>query len=247
MDTFITQIKDQCHRNLMDSDRDDPFGGYSYLRGRGVTEEQMLTFQLGIGRANTWSPKSLRNTPNGKMFNRQFRGTLEGQIVIPIWNASGKLRGLETRLWEETESRKYTQYWLDTWTEDAVFLGLPDALEAIWETGVVYLVEGMFDFFPVQRVFPNTLCTLTAKVMFSQYRFLQRYCKHVVFVYDRDTKGRDVMQDAMDRYNVRGRDGFTAHTLTYPAKDPGQLYENLGIKKFERLLKRKSESFNLYL
>jgi len=231
----------------MAEDPDDPFGGYAYLRGRGVTEEQIKLFQIGIGPREVWTPKELRDTVDGKMFNRQFRGTMDGQIVFPVWNATGKLRGIETRLWEETATRKYTQYWRAAWKEDAVFLGMPGALESIWETGTVYIVEGMFDFFPVQRVFPNTLCTLTAKVMYSQYRFLQRYCRHVVFMFDMDEKGRTTTDEALERYNVGGRDGFLAHRLTYPAKDPGELYEKWGISRFERYLNRQSDGFNLYL
>ena len=248
MEKFLTELVERSHQALLSDDPDDPFGGYAYLRGRGVTDEQIALFKLGIGpRGKMWAPLELKDTVDGKMFNRQFRGSMEGQITIPIWNPSGKLRGVETRLWEETEDRKYTQYWLEAWREDAVFLGIPAALEAIWETRTVYLVEGMFDFFPVQRVFPNTLCTLTAKVMWSQSRFLQRFCRHVVFLYDMDSKGQEAAAAAMDRANIAGHDGYLAHRLMYPAKDPGELYERWGFSRFERYLRDRSDRLNLYL
>jgi len=247
MESFLTDLIKSSHEELMTTDPDDLFSGYAYLRGRGVTEEQMKLFQIGVGPSEAWAPHKLRKTPDGKMFNRQFRGTMEGQITFPVWNSSGVLRGVETRLWEETQFRKYTQYWLESWQEDSTFLGCPAALESIWETGVVYLVEGMFDFFPVQRVFPNTLCTLTAKVTEAQQRFLKRYCKHVVFMFDMDQKGKEISGKSLDKYNVSNNRGFSAHQLIYPAKDPGELYEKWGIVRFDKYLKRKADSFNLYL
>jgi DNA primase len=246
MEAFLTDLVDQCHRNL-DIEDEDPFGGYAYMRGRGVTDEQIKLFRLGIGPSKVWAPHDLKDTRDGKLFNRQFRGSMEGQLVFPLYNPMGTLRGIETRLWEETEKRKYTQYFMESWREDCVFLGMPQALPSIWETKTVYLVEGMFDFFVVQRVFPNTLCTLSAKVMATQYRFLQRWCRHVVFIFDSDEKGREVTQKALERYNVDTRDGFMAHDLRIPTKDPCSLYESWGFDRFKRHLQTQSDRLGLYL
>lgn len=237
----------EASKARMDFGDEDLFGGYAYLRGRGVTDSQICEFGIGIGPDVVWAPKKLRETPDGKKFNRQFKGSMEGQLTFPIYNPMGKLRGVETRLWEETKTRKYSQYWLSSWKEDAVFLGLPNALPAIWETGTVFLVEGVFDFFVVQRVFPNTICPLAARVMRTQHRFLLRWCRHVVFMFDSDEKGREFMDEALDRYNRSVSEGFVAHSLKYPAKDPGQLYQNWGFDRFERFLKRQADRLNLYL
>jgi len=247
METFLSNIVQLCHENLLQEDQDDPLSGFAYLRGRGVTIEQIQEFKIGYGLPNIWTPKELRDTPDGKKFNQQFRGSLEGQVTFPIWNSVGKLKGLETRLIEETETRKYTQYWLTSWKEDAVFLGLPSVIPHIWDTGVVFLVEGMFDFFPAQRILPNTLCTLSAKVMASQYRFLQRYCKHVVFMFDCDEKGIQFSTEAMDKYNIDTRDGFMAHRIVFPTKDISQLYETWGFNRFQEYLKTQVDKMNLYL
>ena len=172
---------------------------------------------------------------------------MEGQLTFPIYNQVGKLRGVETRMWEETEKRKYSQYWLSSWKEDAAFLGMPAAIPSIWETGTVFLVEGVFDFFAVQRVFPNTLCPLAAKLMWTQQKFLQRWCRNVVFMFDTDAKGREFTGKALDRYNVADSEGFMAHRLIYPAKDPSELYQKWGFPRFDRYLKQQADRLNLYL
>jgi len=226
---------------LMDYEDEDPFGGYAYLRSRGVTDEQIRTFTLGLGPKAVSMPP---DTDDGARFNKQYRGTLNGNVVLPLYNSSGTLRGIETRLWEE---RKYSQYYLDGWKEDAVFLGLPHALASIWETGTVFLVEGAFDYFPVQRVFPNTLCPLTAKLTDTQTRFLHRYARNVVFLFDRDAKGIGYSTRVMEQYNHTGTDRFLVHQLAYPAKDPGALYEAWGPDRFSSYLRRQADGLNLYL
>jgi len=128
-----------------------------------------------------------------------------------------------------------------------VFLGLPQALEAIWATRAVFLVEGVFDFFVVQRVFPNTLCPLAARIMWTQHRFLERWCRYVVFMFDTDEKGRNFTEGAIERYNVSTRDGFMVHRMAYPAKDPSALYDQWGYPRFERFLQDQASKLNLYL
>lgn len=217
-------------------------GGYSYLRSRGVTDEQIKLFRVGLG------PKTARlpeESETGKRFNRQYRGTLEGRVIIPLYNCSGALRGILTRAWEE---RMFSTFYLDGWEEDAVLFGMPQNLQAIWETKTVFLVEGSFDFFPVQRVFPNTLSPLTAKLSQNQLRFLRRWAKNVVFLFDRDKKGMEYASKAVERFNVvGGEEGFMVHRLPYPAKDPGALYEMWGATKFAAHLRRQADGMNLYL
>jgi DNA primase len=241
MEKFLQDLVDHAH-SLVDFDDDDPLGGYAYLRGRGVSDDQIRTFKLGFG------PKSIKapeDTEDGRRFNRQYRGSMAGSVVMPLYNPSGTLRGFETRMWEE---RKYSHFMIEGWKEDAVFLGTPQVLDVVWQTQTVFLVEGMFDFFPVQRVFPNTLSPLTAKLTHAQLRFLRRWAKNVVFLFDRDTKGMNYSNKLIDQYNVTGDEGwFYVHRMNYPAKDPGQLYELMGVSRFEAHLRRQADGMNLHL
>ena len=237
----LQALVDQAH-SLLDTDDDDPLGGYAYLRGRGVSDDQIRQFKIGIGPDRVQMPE---DTLDGKRFNAQYRGTMHRKIVIPLYNTSGTLRGVLSRSWEE---RQFSFFYLEGWKEDALLFGMPNALQAIWDTRTVYLVEGAFDFFPVQRVFPNTLSPLTAKLTHTQLRFLRRWVKNVVFLFDRDEKGMSYSSKIIDSYNVQGAGmDFSAHRLPYPAKDPGALYEMWGYARFQDHLRRQSEGLNLYL
>lgn len=244
MITYLSNLIEKSHQNLLEDMDSTFFSGYAYLRGRGVTDEQIHFYKLGLGLNIV---KCNIKSSEGVKFNKQFYGTMKGQVIIPLYNSLGKLRGIETRYIESTHTRKYTQYFLSNWKEDAVFLGLPYSLKNIWDTQTVYLVEGMFDFFPVQRVFPNTLCTLSARVMYTQYRFLCRYCKHVVFLFDRDDKGISVVDDQLDRYNIDQSKGYHVHRISFPTKDIGEFYEKRGYEYFRSYLIQQSSRLNLYL
>tara|TARA_B100000745_G_scaffold300393_1_gene254186 strand:+ start:2681 stop:3463 length:783 start_codon:yes stop_codon:yes gene_type:complete len=246
MRAFLGTLVDQCHQRVWEG-QDDYLSGYAYLRSRGVTDAQIDLFKIGVGPSEkVWPPYDIKDGVNSTKFREQFKGTLEGQLVFPVYNTRGTLRGIETRRWYDTKYRKYTQYFLSDWKLDAVFLGLPQALPSIWESETVYLVEGMFDFFVVQRVFPNTLCTLTARVSWEQQRFLKRWCRNIVFLFDSDQKGREAAQKARERYNTDDSE-LLAHQIMVPAKDPSEYYKQAGFERFARYLRQQSRSLNLYL
>ena len=71
----------ECAHALIDYEDDDPLGGYAYLRGRGVTVDQIKMFKIGIGSPSVKMPD---NTDDGSRFNRQYRGSMSGNIVFPI-------------------------------------------------------------------------------------------------------------------------------------------------------------------
>jgi DNA primase len=236
MDSYLSDLISQCHQNLLDSDKDDPFGGYFYLRGRGVSDFQIDQFNIGLGYSNV---------KGDSKFNYVFNGSLKNYIVVPLYNASGKLRGLETRTFDDT--KKYVQFYLDGWKEDAVCLGFPYTLESIWESETVFLVEGMFDFFPLQRIFPNVLSPLSAKVTPTQNRFLQRFCKNVVYMFDMDTKGDETSKDLISKSNIYGYKGYKSHRFKFPAKDIGEMYDKMGYDRLKKFIESEVNKLNLYL
>jgi DNA primase len=235
MRAYLTDIIQACHESV-DIDDEDPCSGYAYMRGRGITDEQIQSFRLGVGISKL--PRLSDTSEDAERFKRQFRDTLSGQIIIPLYAPDGTLMGLETRLYDDSSTRRYTQYYLSEWVQDPVFLGTPQALPSIWESKTAILTEGVFDLFVVQRVAPNVICPLTARVSPIQNRFLTRWCDKVVFMFDSDMKGRSYTQSMMDK-NIQGADGYDVYTLKYPAKDPSALYQKVGYHKFSQMIQSK--------
>ena len=107
----------------------------------------------------------------------------------------------------------------------------------------MYLVEGGFDLFPVQRVFPGVIATLTAKVERNLLRVLRRLVTRIWIGYDADNTGRREIarfeKDYGHEFEVRG--------IHYPrvpmtgtdklTKDPGDLWETWGDVPFQEFLR----------
>ena len=64
MEQALAELVDLAHSRI-DYDDDSFEGGYSYMRGRGVTDEQIRKYKLGIGPSVIWAPQDLRETPDG--------------------------------------------------------------------------------------------------------------------------------------------------------------------------------------
>lgn len=206
------------------------------LWARGVSDSQIHDFQVGhVGRKLPdidypaefveWSWKGRR---------------IEDCYVFPLTNPLGELKGVQFRA-VDRDKKNYADYFLGR-PDEAIMFGAHQAMPYIWETSTITATEGVFDFFPVQRVFPNTVATMTARFNEEFVRLLRRLVKTVYLVYDNDKTGREAVERFI-RYN--GKD-FTTHVLQYPrvltaagkpVKDPGDLWELWGDERFAAFLR----------
>ncbi len=115
---------------------------------------------------------------------------------------------------------------------DAVFFGMTyEALEAIWNTKTVYLTEGIFDHFPVQRMFKNSLCCMTAKVSRQQVQFLYRFVDHINILFDMDDPGKELGKALEKKLKTKEVTRFKL-----PNHDISQLWEDWGEVRFQQFL-----------
>jgi DNA primase len=176
-------------------------------------------------------------------FRKKYKGTslLDDSYVLPLTNPAGETTGVQFRA-VSRETKGYSDYF--TSRLEPTLLGLGQAIPHIWETGKVCLVEGGFDLFPVQRVLPYTVPTLTAKVTELLARWLHRMVHTVILFYDNDSAGRAATSDFLKGY----QDDFEIRVIEYPVgvrlmnqrpvKDPADLWEVWGDDKFSSYLKR---------
>jgi DNA primase len=192
------------------------------LLSRGVSEDQIQLFQVGYlnkvlpqGMPKeflSWSKKGLK---------------LDDVFVFPLTTACGEVQGLQFRH-VIRERTGYMDYFLGS-CEPCLF-GLHQAVKAMWETQSVYLVEGVFDLFPIQRAVPFVVSTITSYTTQETVRLLKRFVKRVWLGYDMDEPGRKGCSSFQFRY---GKD-FDVRIVSYPRvegktiKDPGDLWEARG-------------------
>jgi DNA primase len=194
---------------------------------RGADDTQIALYRLGY--INKTLPEA--DLPPGFLRWSSNGEKLVDSFVLPLTNALGEIKGFQFRS-VDREVRGYMDYFSDE--TEAVLFGLGPAVDAMWGTGRAVLVEGAFDLFPLQRIAPDTVATLTARVAPQFARLLMRLVRQVFLSYDLDSAGRLGMSKFIRTY---GKDFDEVTIIEYPqvttvdgkvAKDPSEIWEAWG-------------------
>lgn len=165
---------------------------------------------------------------------------LEDSFVLPLTNALGQVKGLQFRR-VDPDKKGYYDY--TPFSDEPATFGLAQAMPHIWQTEATFLVEGVFDVFPIQRIQPNVIPVLTNRLSESMGRALKRLVTDLWLAFDMDKKGRE----AVRRTSWDFRDDFSIHDVRFPTpmsldrrcrvKDPSELWEVLGDDLFKVVLR----------
>lgn len=207
------------------------------LYGRGVTDEQIQLFQIGhlTGPVEGGVPGD---------FARWVQRAGDS-YVLPLTNVLGEIKGIQLRR-VDREQRGYDTWQIDD-GEPALF-GLGQAMPHVWRTGTIFLVEGAFDLFPVQRAVPYTVSTLTAWVGSSVVRLLRKLVRRVWLGYDMDPTGRRACSNFQNQHPE-----FETLLVVYPratladgtpAKDPSDYWEAWGDSRLTKYLRSTMETLD---
>lgn len=206
------------------------------LWARGVDDDQIAKYRLGY--LNRHLPEI--DLPKDFLSWSGHGEKLVDSYVLPITNLLGEVKGLQFRAVDRGVGG-YMDYFSDE-TEPA-FFGLGEAAQAMWDREEVVLVEGGFDLFPIQRVVPATVATLTARVTEQFARLLRRIVKRVYISYDRDKRGQQGTSHFIRYY---GKGFEVAKPIEYPevkmidgkiAKDPNEIWEAWGDERLDAHLR----------
>ena len=200
------------------------------LWGRGCTDEQIALYRVGY----------LPGIPSGIDYPKEFVAwarvghKLEDVFVLPLTNSLGQVKGVQFRH-VERKAKGYTDYFVAK--DEPAYFGLAQAMPSVWESKRALLVEGAFDLFPVQRIFPFAIPTMTSTVSSAFLRFLRRNVREVWFGYDMDSAGR---KGALEFVKEHRQEFERVRTPQFPtirfsdgkrAKDPSDLWEAIGDEK----------------
>lgn len=221
-----------AHASLTTSDRES-------LWRRGVSDEQIDTFQMGI-LPGAMLPATVAAPPKFQAWWAVHRERFRNPLVFPLTSTLGSVHGLQFR--DLDPKRKGYMDYFECKEEPALF-GLAQAMPHVWVTDAVWLVEGVFDLCPVQRHVPNVISTLHAGVSNQLRRLLHRVARKLVVAYDMDSTGRKVSNDmARDL-----RDVFDVKVVCFPrvrlptgntTKDPNDLWSVWGDKPLGEFIER---------
>jgi DNA primase len=155
-----------------------------YLKSRGVSSKQVREYRLGL-------------TPTKVNIEGHEGVYLVGnRIVIPMIDEYHRVRGFCLRS-ISTPGSKNSHHKIYTGDSKGYLYGIHNAVEHMYRTGSVLVVEGPFDLFAVQPYFPACVAMLTSNLSKKQREILKRYVKHIYFVPDNDPTGRDSKEQAL--------------------------------------------------
>ena len=212
-----------------------PDAALDVLLSRGVSEEQVISHQLG------WYDGIHTEEAPQAFLDWKARSDLKDTFVFPLTTVQGVYGGLQFRYVDRARKGYNDFFWI---SDELVTLGFHLVAPEIWEARKVFLVEGSFDYFPTQRHIKYTLPCMTARANTDILRWIRRLgVDEVVVGFDSDTtgdRGRKGVADALREEPIRVTD------LKWPklavgegkySKDPGDLWELRGEAKFVSFLR----------
>lgn len=207
------------------------------LWSRGVSDAQIESFRIGC----------LNQLPPSIEVPRDFFGMtrggqrLDGVFVLPLTNVLGQIRGLQFRH-VDRETAGYLTYYATR--DEPVYFGLGQAMERTWATNAVWVVEGGFDLFPIQRVVANVFAALTIGTSEALARLLRRLVTTVWLAYDNDKAGLEASSYFKRAYGSYFEE---VHQVKLPrvkvsegkyTKDPNELWEVWGDSQLRRFIEK---------
>lgn len=214
-----------------------PSEARDYLMGRGATSEVLASWGMV-----TWRCPSERcpDPTMARVYGPHFEKFV-GKVLYPLRSARGALLGFDSRTVDEKDEKRVMlpeAAWCPTW------IGMPQAMGAIWEARDITIVEGRYDVFAVQHATPDVMGSGPAHLAWKHIEFLRRWLAgkgaHVYMAFDRDAAGkRGTLQALQNLKNA----GVSCSELRYGklGDDPGQIWDRRGREgvrsEFKQLLK----------
>lgn len=199
--------------------------------GRGVSEEQVKRFRLG------YCGIPPHDFPELAAWFEGHR--LSDALVFPLTTFSGRIKGFQFR---SRGVKRYLEYKIFEYGPD--LFGAREAASSVYADRKVIVVEGAFDLFPVARLDPSVVSTLTAKVSHPFFRSVSRVINNLVILYDNDETGKRATDEAKRRYGKE----LTVSSIPLPkvpydgpkwVKDVGELWEVWGDSQLHPYLRSK--------
>ena len=201
-----------------------------YLKGRGITEEDILKYSIGYLKFAKVNAQDSEDYQYLKEKTWNFKG-LQNRIIFPLRNILGSVNGLILR---DIDTKRYIQIFFKEAKEIGAFFGLGEALPHIMKTRKVFVHEGAIDCISFAKVFPNSVSVLTSLVNEQQFETLRFFADKIILVFDNDAPGRMGTYKTFKSYGQN-----CIHTVNIGYGDTNKCLQTLGEKKFSQYIKSK--------
>ena len=218
--------------------------GREYLAKRELTAEVIKTFHLGYA-PDEWD--SLRRHLQSRGLSLEvaqeagllaprsgggFYDRFRNRIIFPICDRQSRVLAFGGRIIGQGEPKYLNSPETQLYHKGRTLYGLPQAAEALRQTGVALVVEGYLDLISLQtHGIANVLATLGTALTREQVRLLKNLAPKVVLVYDGDAAGIKAMQRAFPLF---AQESVPVRALALPpGQDPDDYARSRGVEIFK--------------
>jgi DNA primase len=218
--------------------------GRAYVQKRGLTPEVVRDFQLGYA-LDEWDGlrKHLQNKgisldaaqEVGLLMPRQHGGFYDrfrDRLMFPIQDRQGRVMAFGGRIIGEGEPKYLNSPESPLYAKGRTLYGLPQAQEAMRQTGAALVVEGYLDLLALRvHGVANVVATLGTALTREQVRLLKNQVSKVVLVFDGDAAGARAMRRAFPLF---ASEGLAVRVLPLPpGLDPDTYAFQHGVELFQ--------------
>ncbi len=230
-----------------------------YLKGRGITKEIAVTWQLGYAPGGWHTLKLWAQQEGFTLAELQEAGFLSAResgekydrfrhrLMFPIRNDYGDVVGFSGRTLEQ-ETSKEAKYLNSPETilfnKGRLLFGLDKSKRALIEAKEAVVMEGQLDLIVAfeqgcQHVVAPQGTAFTAE----QARLLRRFVERVVLCFDSDTAGKNAVERSIPALLAAGFEVRVA--MLPPGEDPDSLIRKQGIEAFQKILREAGDFFEV--
>ncbi len=199
---------------------DDAGEARKYLDKRGTSPEIIDQFQLGhapdswdgvirlfrkekVGQKTAVESGLIIPRKQGNGYYDRFRN----RIIFPIFDINMQVAGFGGRIMDDGQPKYLNSPETIVYHKSKILYGLHAARQHCRTSGLVYIVEGYFDFLSLyQKGIRNCVATLGTALTADHVRILKGYAKKMVLVFDSDTAGLNAAKRSIQIFLNEGVD-----------------------------------------
>lgn len=225
---------------------------YSYLTGRGLSEETIKKFGLGFARTGRDTIYQYLRSKGFKddllrqcgIFNVDERhGMMDkfwNRVIFPIMDVNHRIIGFGGRVMGQGEPKYLNSPETAVFDKGRNLYGLNHARTSRKKNMI--LCEGYMDVIALHQAgFNQAVASLGTAFTSGQANLLRRYTEEVLLTYDSDGAG---VKAALRAIPILKEAGLTAKVINMrPYKDPDEFIKNMGAEAFEERIAEAENSF----
>lgn len=219
----------------------------AYVAGRGISEEMVETFGLGLAvdsfdslirqaGGSKVSPNLLLAAGLAKESSRGgYYDTFRHRLMFPIVDATGRILGFGGRALGDDPAKYLNTPTTALFDKSSNLFGLNHARQAMADQGRAIVVEGYTDCMMAHQFgFTETVATLGTAMTEGHANLIRRYTDRVILLFDSDDAGQRAADRALSVTLTVGLDVSLARVPE--GKDPCDFLLSAGAKAFDSVL-----------